>query len=399
MQRGTISHDGTSWHLRYQKKILNSSGKPVWKKAYARLGEWEPEHGNKLPDKLRDLADKILSPQNQEIKVEALMPVRDFFEKVWLPLRKQESERPQDGISLATYQSDCDLWKLAKPHIDLRRSLRDFSTADCYSIMEKIRAAGPRSKATFNRLKSFVTLALRHAVVRGILQYNVMRECKPPRGVDIEEKQPYTREEVNAMLAAVTDPATRTALLLLSRTGMRIAELMGLRWADLQLTPTGGILHVQRRVFYGRARKVAVHPACTGIEWLRYDVSRPKTKGSKREIKISREMLAALLALEPDPETRQKHGWIFYQRGPMNLANRVSTHIRPQLKKAGIAWRGFHVFRHTAATLIDERGADATHLLGHATDAVTKRVYTHRNRKQSAERAADELEAAFREKN
>src|SRR5260370_36131556 len=40
MQRGTISHDGTSWHLRYQKKVLNSSGKPVWKKAYARLSEW-----------------------------------------------------------------------------------------------------------------------------------------------------------------------------------------------------------------------------------------------------------------------------------------------------------------------------------------------------------------------
>jgi len=395
VQRGTISHDGRSWHLRYQKKVLDCSGKPVWKKAYARLGEWKLEQGNKLPDKLRDLADKILSPQNQEVKLEALMPVRDFFEKVWLPLRKQESERPEDGISLATYQSDCDLWKLAKSHIDPRRSLRDFSTADCYAMMEAIRKAGPRSKATFNRLKSFFTLALRHAVVRGIIQYNVMRECKPPRGVEIEEKQPYTREEVNGMLAAVTDPATRTALLLLSRTGMRIAELMGLRWSDLQLTRSGAILKIQRRVFYGRTRKVPVHPACMGIEWLRYDVRHPKTKGSRREIKISGEMLAALLALEPNPAKRTS--WIFRQKGPMNLANRVSTHIRPQLKKGGIQWRGFHVFRHTAATELAERGVSGQHLLGHASDQVTKRVYEHRNKRKSAEQAADELEAAFKE--
>src|SRR5581483_4832635 len=94
MQRGSLTHDRTSWHLRYQVKTLDPSGKVRWKKAYKRLGEWKPVHGNKLPDTLRDIADKILSPQNQKVKLEALMPVRDFFERVWLPLRNQESERP-----------------------------------------------------------------------------------------------------------------------------------------------------------------------------------------------------------------------------------------------------------------------------------------------------------------
>src|SRR5260370_32986802 len=154
---------------------------------------------------------------------------------------------------------------------------------------------------------------------------------------------------------------------------MGIVELMGLRWTDLQITTTGGILHIQRRVFYGGVRRVAVHLACIGIEWLRYDVRRPKTKGSSRDIKISPEIATALLALEPEPKARQKHGWIFYQRGPMNLANRVSTHIRPQLKEARIQWRGFHVFRHTAATELAERGVSGQDLLGHPNNQDTQR--------------------------
>jgi integrase len=396
MQRGTISHNHESWQLRYQVKVLNASGRPVWKKTYARLGEWKPEHGEHIPDALRDLADKILSPQNQEIKLEALMRVHDYMEKVWLPLRKNESDRPEDGLSLATYQSDCDLWKIAKRHIDAKRSLRDFSTADCYTMLEGIRNAGPRSKATFNRLKSFFTLALRHAVSRGILQYNVMREVTTKRmGVEISEKEPYTVEEVKAMLATVTDPATRTALLLLSRTGMRIAELMGLRWTDLSLTATGAMLKIQRRVFFGRTRKVPVSTGCLAVEWLRYDVRHPKTKGSRREIKITKEMVAAMMALQPSASKRTS--WIFFQKGPMNIANRVSTHIASQCEKAGIRWRGFHAFRHTAATMLADRGISGQHLLGHATDAVTKGVYEHINKRKASDLAADELEAALKE--
>jgi integrase len=371
------------------------NGKPAWRKRYTRLGDYKGER--EVPNELRLVADDILNLHNQNNKLEALMPVWTFFSNVWLPLREKESQRAEDGISVATYQSDCDLWKIAKPHIDPHRSLRDFSTADCYAMLEAIRADRARSKATFNRLKSFFTLALKYAISRGILKYNVMREVTPPRGVEIEEKVPYTVEEVKGMLAAVTDPATRTALLILSRCGLRIAELMGLRWTDLSLTPSGAILKVQRRVFFARTRKVPVSEGCLAIEWLRYDVRHPKTKGSRREFEISKEMAAALMALQPDPAKRTS--WIFYQNGPMNLANRVKVHITPVLKEAGICWRGFHAFRHTVATELAERGLSGQHLLGHATDAMTKRVYEHQNRKKAANRAAEEIEAVYSEKN
>src|SRR6185503_19869704 len=60
-----------------------------------------------------------------------------------------------------------------------------------------------------------------------------------------------------------------------------------------------------------------------------------------------------------------------------NLRRRV---LRPAAVKAGAPWAGFHTFRHTCASLLFERGANAVQVqrwLGHHSAAFTLARYIH----------------------
>jgi integrase len=60
-----------------------------------------------------------------------------------------------------------------------------------------------------------------------------------------------------------------------------------------------------------------------------------------------------------------------------NVRRRV---LRPAAEEAGAAWAGFHTFRHTCASLLFERGANAVQVqrwLGHHSPAFTLATYVH----------------------
>jgi Phage integrase family len=60
-----------------------------------------------------------------------------------------------------------------------------------------------------------------------------------------------------------------------------------------------------------------------------------------------------------------------------NLRRRV---LKPAARRAGVAWKGFHTFRHTCATTLFHRGVNpkqAQVWLGHHSPAFTLAVYTH----------------------
>ena len=76
--------------------------------------------------------------------------------------------------------------------------------------------------------------ALKDAVRLGYLVRNVADAVTPPRGVS-PEMQVWTTDQMRAFLAHVRHDRLYALWLLVVTTGMRRAELAGLRWIDTDL--------------------------------------------------------------------------------------------------------------------------------------------------------------------
>lgn len=63
---------------------------------------------------------------------------------------------------------------------------------------------------------------------------NVAKAAKPP-ALGRQERRALTAEKARALLAALTDDRLESLFVLALTTGLRRAELLGLRWADVDL--------------------------------------------------------------------------------------------------------------------------------------------------------------------
>jgi integrase len=91
------------------------------------------------------------------------------------------------------------------------------------------RGLSSKSVANMHRI---LHLALKHAVEWGLLSANPMDSVRPPRW---ERKQQawLDLDQAQALVAQLEATAAGTAILVKLSTGLRMGELLGLRWADI----------------------------------------------------------------------------------------------------------------------------------------------------------------------
>ena len=180
---------------------------------------------------------------------------------------------------------------------------------------------------------------------------------------------------VKALIGKLAEPS-RSIAALLARTGLRIGELLALRWQDIDLQQ--GILSVNQTVYEDH-------------------FDEPKSKRSKRRIPLGPqcvEILAALKRTEATPSTlvfSARNGSPLSRRNLLNRQNKPAAKV---LKLTGVNW---HWFRHTHATLLDSTGAPigtTQALLGHSSSEVTRGTYIH-SVPADARQAVEEVEKLF----
>ena len=161
---------------------------------------------------------------------------------------------------------------------------------------------------------------------------------------------------------------TNASILIALYTGMRVGEVCGLRWEDIDLQRR--VLHVSRTRSYVWN---VIRERCETYE------DTPKTKNSDRDIPISSSLYRALCTLRKkrDPELFP------YVVGSTNKGSNgrcINETLRRVLSKLKLPSITFHGLRHTFATRLVESKCDiktVSTILGHSTVATTMNLYVH----------------------
>jgi integrase len=165
-----------------------------------------------------------------------------------------------------------------------------------------------------------------------------------------------THQELSGLLKAL--PASwRLFFELLTHTGLRISEALGLEWADVRFGERPR-LRIVRQHYRGDTRRLKSHKA-------------------RRELPLSPGMARSLWSARPvagtGPMFATSNGTRFNDRNVRRVLERAA-------RQAGVPWVTFHTFRHTCASLLFEGGKNIRQVsdwLGHADPAFTLRTYVH----------------------
>jgi integrase len=240
-----------------------------------------------------------------------------------------------------------------------RRRLPDGSVA---SIRD--RSAPPLSPASIRRIVAPLKALLAEAYELELLPSNPGKErvVVPGEGARGTVPKHMTTEEVAAVLQALPE-RDRLPFVFLSRTGVRISEALGAKWKDVEQTEDWPVFQIRRQHYRGKLREEAKTEAGSRAVALLPSVMRD----------LARHRATTPYAADEDP--------IFPTiTGTHQDAHNVRSRLRPAAKSAGIPWVTPHVFRHSLATELRDRGYDASviaRVLGHADEAFTRRVYIH----------------------
>ena len=211
------------------------------------------------------------------------------------------------------------------------------------------------------------------AVRRGLIAvnpYSMLTSDDRPHRRERRQDHIWSDEQIAALLQAAEElaaqpasrydytPLLRTALF----TGLRLGELLGLQWQDVDLQE--GVLHVRRQ--YTRLREFAP----------------PKTKAAVRRLPLSSEMTRQLAEVKLRSRYSGDADPVFAARNGKPLAHRNATRRGFELAaaKAGIDGVTFHSMRHAFASRMIDRGISSTvlaALMGHESSTITERRYVH----------------------
>ena len=171
------------------------------------------------------------------------------------------------------------------------------------------------------------------------------------------EKHILTPEQISRLMDVTPEPV-RTMIWLALLTGLRIGEILGLPWKDVDLA--AGQIRVTRGYYRGI-------------------MGSPKTKCSKRSLPLPEALKQNLLRLRGKALNPEELVFHTRQGTPYNDSNLLHRALKPAGRKLGLPWLNWHTLRRTHATYFQVAGGslrDAQAQLGHSKMSTTLEIYT-----------------------
>lgn len=200
-----------------------------------------------------------------------------------------------------------------------------------------------------------------------------------------KEIQPFTDEEVVAIVTDAMKHPMGAAIVLAMACGMRQGEVFGLRWGDVIWDAK--TIRVARQV-----------TECEGKNVQRI----PKTRRSLRSVALPTAAIEALKLRFAICESQGRAGpgdWVFATKNgnPMFRTNFYTGVWVKMLKRLKIEHRGLHHGRHTTATILLAKGIPVeavSGVLGHTRPSMTYDKYSH-YRDGSGREAANAMDSVI----
>ncbi|MBA2643147.1 MAG: site-specific integrase [Actinobacteria bacterium] len=365
-RRGIYYRLGADGKRRYEITYRDSDGRQRWKT---------------VSGGLKDAQTALEDIHGRRRRGERVSPTRATFAEVaeaWLATQTQLRPRTR-----ASYES------LLRVHVVPRIGrlrIAEITEDDVAFVIAEMQK-GDSKAWTIRTALTPLGRVLSYAARRGFIAVNPIRHLE--RG---ERPSPGRREmrilqrgEITALLD-VADPRYRPLLAIAVFTGLRLGELLGLAWQDVDLGD--GVIHVRKQLDRD-GQRVA-----------------PKTPQAMRDVVL----MPALGRLIREHRLASRHSrprdLVFASALGTGLDRRnVSRRgLERAVERAGLGDPSrptlrFHDLRHTFASLLVAQGMNVVFVsrqLGHASPDITLRVYAHLfDSAEHSRRASELLDAEF----
>lgn len=335
------------WKVAVTIQLLNGGSKRIVRNASSQ------RHGLMILEELR-AENKQLADNPQSVTV------KELTEKYLLSFEGEKS-------TLDGYR---DLLRLhIGPHIG-ERLLATMTPLDVQEWVQTLRAI-PTGARTVQISYALLKRACKWGITIRLLAHNPCDGISRP-SAKRKPINPFTRDEVDRILAATAGDRLHAVYVLGIMTGMRQGEMFGLQWGDIDFDSREIRISRQAKDFRGKVV-----------------LKTPKTAAGIRTITIPDRTLAAISARREIAKA-EKHDSLQVFTSPWGKILRRSEfwkqNWKPLLKKLDLAHRGAHHLRHTAATTMLTAGVPphiVAGVLGHETAETVMEIYAHYIRNDS----------------
>lgn len=245
----------------------------------------------------------------------------------------------------------------------------------------KVREKGGLSAKTIRNIHIGLHRAMEQAVYNDLIIKNPLKGLSLPKQIN-KPIEILSQEEQKQLVGKCFDHPWGRAIFLTLYTGMRLGEVLGLTWKDVDFEQN--CISINKQV--GRIQNFDPNIESKTLLCLRNET---KTSSSNRVISVAPKIMEKLNEHKIAQEKHRKKWKSAYNNLNMVFCREDGNLVDPKtfqtfylntLKKAGIGHKRFHALRHTFATRAMEVNSHikaVSRILGHASIQITLDTYSH----------------------